>query len=392
MATGFYFDYDPDEFYVWRPPSHLLSIHLSLAVVNRLEQECLRAARDAQPRELAGVLLGYSLTTPEPASYIEDFALLPEQDEASPPAGLRSDSLARRLGALTRRVKLQQKPMGFFRWQRGGWLSLADRDLEAANRLFSGPHDIVMLIRHSDSRGNEAAFFWREGGLIPFRDSCSEFPFNAGKLSQNRFALPRRRAVLKHKLPFGRSTNREVEPRHPGMQDAAPPRRQELDAPPRNLVEDTSIDFEPYSAEVPQAHNRRPWLWIPLIPTAVIAMILTGAGAAMVGSSHRSSSETVTQAVADDSSLGLRVTQKSHQLVIQWNPNAAAILKAQSGTVRIVDGTATQVAEFNGQELREGYVAFEPSSREVTVRVEVKAQDGAMTTESVTFLGAVSNK
>ena len=177
MASGFYFDYDPAKFYVWSLPGNALSIHLSLNLVTRLAQECLRAAQDTSSPELIGLLLGYSLTTPRLACFIEDFAVLPDE------TGLEGKSPARRLGVMARRVGSIQTPIGFFRWQRGGWLSLTECDLEAANRLFAKPNDVVLLIRYSEIRGLEAAFFWREDGLLAFQDSRFEFPFQATLLS-----------------------------------------------------------------------------------------------------------------------------------------------------------------------------------------------------------------
>ena len=373
MATGFYFDYDPQDFYVWTPPSKALSIHINLTVVKRLEQECMRAAHISPPRELAGVLLGYSITSPAPASFIEDFALLADYSKRDELALRPAQSLAQSLGKLARRAQLQQKPVGFFRWQRGGWLSLTDRDLEAANRFFSDPQDIVLLIRSSEARANEGAFFWREAGSIHSKDSVFEFPFDAGKLSREHAVQP------KPRLASSRSSAPKIE--------AKAQEHSEQKVKPK-------IEKKVVKPLPPLAELRQPVRWAGLIPTVAMAMILTGTGVVALGNVRATSARS--EPAAPDSGyetpLGLRITTNAQGFMIQWNRNSAAIRAAQHGLVRIVDGPDTRVAEFNGQQLRDRYVAYEPRTKDVSIEVEVLAKDGTITTESMRFLVAAHSE
>jgi hypothetical protein len=360
MPSGFYTDYDPADFYVWTPPGKPLSIHLRLAMVKRLEDEHLSVAARGTRQEVAGVLLGYSLTSPQPACFVEDFVVLHERDDPSAATGFRGELLAQKLGALARRAGLQQTPIGFFRWQRGGWLSLSDRDVEAANRYFANPEDVILLIRYSETRGNEGAFFWRETGAIRFRDAPYEFPFSAGKLAP---AIPPPAA------------NRALPAQKAGPETKSSPLVQ-----PAPQVQSPS-------------QPRGPTRWMPVVHTAAIAMILTGAGVAALENSfpHGSTSQPAGEPhrALYESPMGLRATAQSGQILIQWDRQSAAILGAQSAVVRILDGPATEVTHLDSQQLQDGSIVYRPSTADVNIQLEVKRQDGGATTESVRFLGTV---
>lgn len=64
--------YDPSKFYVWQATGTQLNIHLSLAVIEELNQR--RAELDG---DMSAVLLGYSMIAPHRATFVDDFVLLP---------------------------------------------------------------------------------------------------------------------------------------------------------------------------------------------------------------------------------------------------------------------------------------------------------------------------
>ncbi|HLG96832.1 MAG TPA: hypothetical protein VKX49_11025 [Bryobacteraceae bacterium] len=336
MPSECYLGRDPSDFYAWTPPTGDLSIHLGLAVVRRLEEHCRSLAAQPSLQQAAGVLLGYSVNAPQAATFIEDFVLLQERDNESP--CFRGELLIQSLGALARRTALQQKPVGFFRWQRGGWLTLSEADAQAADRFFSDPHDVILLIRHADWRGQQGAFFWREGGRLAIRDASYEFPLHADRLREH------------HCLP-----------------------RIPLLNPPAN--------------QTPQ-----PVRWIPLARTAAVAMILTAAGLVALGDSHTATpTPALPQRVIDgdlhEHSLGLRVAAQRGQLVIEWNHDASTILDAEAAELQITDKRENRVTQLTGTQLRDGYVAYQPSTADVSVRLEVRTLEGATRAESVRFIG-----
>lgn len=123
-------------------------------------------------------------------------------------------------------------------------------------------------------------------------------------------------------------------------------------------------------------------------------MVVTGLAVAQWPSSEANQSnpsDPVAQSLPlYDSPLGLQVSPRSHQLVIQWSRNSAAVLSANNGTVRITDGKTNQVAELSREQLKDGYIAYLPTTRDVSVEVQVKARNGSTTTESVRFLGLIN--
>lgn len=335
MPSGSYFDENPPDFYTWTPPAVALAIHLSLAVVRRLEEQCGRLASETARQQTAGVLLGHSRLAVRSATYIEDFVVLPEHDDAG--SGFRGELLVHRLDALAQRKGFLHKPIGFFRWQRGGSMSLSQADLAAADRCFCQPSDVVLLVRNS-FHGQDAAFFWRENGHIAFRDARYIFPLNATKLSQ--------------------ASSREAVPA---------------------LVQSLPDRF------------REPARWMPLAHTAAVAMILTAAGVAVLGSAQPAmpEPEPLPASISHPSTVGLRVTAKHGQLAIEWSHDAADVLSAQGAKLQIVDGAATHATELTGDQVRDGYIAYMPSTGDVSVRLDVRVGDGETRTQSVRFIGTV---
>ena len=337
---------DPEGFYIWQPPSKALSIHLSLNLVKRLHLMHDYVDDILGPGELAGVLLGHSVGAPQPASFVEDFRVLSNVRlaDVSP-----DESFIHRLRELHQYDVLDRRTIGCFRWQYGGWLGLTERDLEAANKYFPAPEDLILLIRSSERKGAEAAFFWRENGRAPSRDSAFEFPFEVGKL-----ALPH----------------------------APPPF---LDSPEAHPV---SPPADRSAAPSPAIHLVQPIQWARLVPTAALAIIVTGTGLVGFDSWRQGGAPAATEPPPKyESPLGLEVTsQVPQQLIIRWNRDSKAVSAAKRGSLEISDGQKTEVAEVDLKHLRDGYVAYGPASKDVNIRLEIQQQDGRKTSESVRFL------
>ena len=90
MAGGDSRGYERAQFYVWEASGSELSIHLSLRVVEELMMENLRAMAAGLASEIRGILLGRSICAPTPATFVEDFVLIPqrggseEEDDRAP--------------------------------------------------------------------------------------------------------------------------------------------------------------------------------------------------------------------------------------------------------------------------------------------------------------------
>jgi hypothetical protein len=116
--------------------------------------------------------------------------------------------------------------------------------------------------------------------------------------------------------------------------------------------------------------TRKPIKWAWLIAVA----ILTLASAWML---HRAVSGPARIA------LGLQVVSREKQLEIHWNNDATPIRSAVKGVMRISDGGVQEVLELDATQLRDGTVAYSPTSNDVTVRLEVNSVDGTTSSESM---------
>jgi hypothetical protein len=81
--------------------------------------------------------------------------------------------------------------------------------------------------------------------------------------------------------------------------------------------------------------------------------------------------------------LGLQVVSREKQLEIHWNNDATPIRNAAKGVMRISDGGVQEVLELDATQLRNGTVAYSPTSNDVTVRLEVNSVDGTTSSESM---------
>src|ERR1700686_124957 len=70
---------DQSQFYTLQAPGTVLSIYLSLQVVEELTAQSARANAGGLPRDIHGVLLGRSMSEPHQAANVEDFVLIPRR-------------------------------------------------------------------------------------------------------------------------------------------------------------------------------------------------------------------------------------------------------------------------------------------------------------------------
>ncbi len=114
----------------------------------------------------------------------------------------------------------------------------------------------------------------------------------------------------------------------------------------------------------------RPINWVWLIAVAILALAI---GSML----HRAVSGPARIAI------GLQVVSRGKQLEIHWNHDATPIRNAAKGVMRISDGGVQEVMEFDATQLRDGTVAYSPTSNDVTVRLEVNSVDGTTSSESM---------
>jgi hypothetical protein len=86
---------------------------------------------------------------------------------------------------------------------------------------------------------------------------------------------------------------------------------------------------------------------------------------------------------SNEKGLGLSVISRPHQLEIRWDRGAPAITESSRGLMQITEAGTTQSVPFDQSQLRDGYVAYMPKSKDVSIRLDVIDKDGGTTTESI---------
>jgi len=350
--------YDPAKFFVWQAPGKQFAIHLSLKVIDKLNQ-----ARAEFEGDISAVLLGYSMISPDRATFVDDFVLLPENWDLS--GGTYSPKLEETRAEIVRKLaegaENGQHAIGFCRWQLEGPLELNGLDFAAAQRFFAEADNILLLVRSLPYQIGEAALFYWDDGKLQVPEASQHFPFETGKLSS---APPPREAVTNKKRI-------QTEPLPP-----IPP-------PPPETRSWSERSGEPIR-------------WMRLLPLAAIVTIAIAAAQLAFDRTHPTAPPdppasaapastapvSIVPTALEEPALGLTVASRPKQLQIRWNHQAKPVLEATKGVMRITDGDATQVIDFSPQQLLDGAVAYAPSTKDVFIRFEVSGPAGH-TNESI---------
>jgi hypothetical protein len=336
--------YDASNFYVWRAADDF-AIHLNLHVVTQLTAHLARKGPGNQSSDIRGILIGRTIETPFRATVIEDFELLPCTEE---PLNHDSDNAMFEIASRMAETGNEQRAIGFFRSRRDGTLNLGPQDLETFSRLFCEAGNIALLIQTS-KRGNEsgaALFHWQRGGAHP-RDFGFGFPFDAAQLAAG----------------------------HPGWRFGNP-----LQAPAPAMMpsQATRAIKQSRPATMTLSAVREPIRWWRLLPTA--ALVAIGVGALQLAMNFN---QTVSASDESQRGLGLKVTSRQHQLEIRWNRQSAAVAAAKNGVMKIAEGGITESVNFDKDQLEDGFVAYTPTTNDVSIRLQVTGQDGGTASESI---------
>ena len=350
--------YDPGNFYVWRA-SDGFAIHLGLNVVTQLTAQISRAGSEAAG--MRGILIGRTIDSPLRITVIEDFQLIPPVEDSSEYSDL--DDAPMEIACRMTDAGGDQRAVGFSGVEREGRLNMRERDLQTFSRLFCETGKVALLIQTS-RRGNEsdaALFYWQNGGAYP-RDFGFGFPLDTAQLSDG----------------------------HPGWRYPDP-------------LENTPVPVSPYRLEAPETPKatapkalppmapppvsrmpREGIRWSHLLPTAAVVVLGICALQLATNSNHSvSAAPSATGTQSKQTSLGLAVVSRPHQLEIRWNRESAAIADSDRGVMKITEAGLTQAIPFDQRQLRDGYVAYTPTTTDVRITFDVTGQNGAMTTDEI---------
>jgi hypothetical protein len=314
-------------FYVWEPAGAGGSVHLHLAVVDRLSGQVLDAARGRRGA-VCGLLLGRTIPESQ-VIVVEDSLALPNDD---------SVVLAQKLAQWAPGEEKRLWAVGYYRHRSDGKLVLDDGDAALFAREFPSPGS-VMLMSAIEKGQPVAGFFVRQDTEAP-RSTRQEFPLS-------RLAL--RQAV------------------HPATKQAPPIPAEER---PRQRRRFTQLDAIR-------------WTTLTIVLLAMTAIGIqryveykSGAGPPRPGRS----------VVISGSELSLSVDGTPDRVLLKWNRNAPAVADSVEGTLSVTEGGSTKILMLKPADLATGSVVYFPTGAHVAFQLEVTTADRKKVAERVQFL------
>lgn len=299
---------------MWQVPGKPVRIHLSLEVVDRLQQDVMRGFGSVPRRgaEIGGILLG-AVESGSRDVRVEAYELISIEYKLGPSyrfSGKDAETFEKALQAL--RGRRTSRPVGYFRSHTREGVGLSDEDRALVAKSFPEPEAIVLLIRPFATKPSVAGFYFKENGAFQDGSPPVEFPLRSKDLA-------------------------------PG--DAAPRLWQEASAPAAGQA----------------AANRRTW---PLLFTLLLLVgIMLGYQAALTMRP---------QTPRDPYRLGLTIKRSGGDLQLNWDRNSSAILSAQRAILTIEDGSDAKALNLGPAALRIGSAApYHPVTKEVRFRLDL---------------------
>lgn len=332
-------------YYVWEPPGGSIAVHLSLDVVERLEREVVEAFRAVTRRgsEMGGLLIGRTVDSGRVTVFVEDYEPIPcgyqrgPLYQLTPPERLRLQEAASRYAE---QADPGRQVIGFFRGNTRKDLALDQEDRDLVADLFSGPHQVFLLVKPFAMKPCVAGLFVRADGRPLAESAVPPIPFRKADLLRS----PQQIVHLGREEP-------------PAV---APP------AVPPPAVE------PPLFASFQNRRRRLPWAWL----LAVFAL-LGGGGLLLFESGALTTLFPAPEAAPVP--LALHVESRAGQIVLRWNPGAQAVERAVRGSVTIADGTHTEQVPLDAAQLQSGNMNYFPVTAEVSFRLDLTGADGAPT-------------
>lgn len=330
---------------VWEPPGRNIAILLSLDLVSRLE----RLIRENRSQEIGGVLLGRCDASSDPANrrlvIVDGFDLVDSEHSRGNAYVLsKHDKKALDQSLSRSRSNGSLAPVGFFRSHLRKGIYLDEADFTLFHGHFCSPCD-VFLIARPESDGPPAAgfFFWEDGALYR-REPYGQFPLNREALEQGDYPIER-----------SLSAAALIDPQPPAQ--APPPPKPEASRPNQTR----SFKRIAYAA----------------VGTAMIAGALVMAAVMRFGWPGQ-----------DAVGVSLSVERATDGLHLSWNPNAAAVERADAGILWVTESGKLRRIDLDGQTIKGGSFVYQPQSADVRFRLDL-LQVASRGSESVRYVAEV---
>lgn len=328
---------------------------------------------------MGGILLG-SVTQQDDGRYVvqvDDFEPVPCQHAKGMTWVLNDEDLMRFEETLSRWRKQEGRrtyAVGFYRSHTRDGLGLTEDDLRIYEGYFPEESSIAMLVKPFATRTSIGALFIREGGEIHSESSYQEFPFRRTELGGDRpgpIEMPRDR----------RPTNGPA--KAPNVGPAVTSRLRsaaDQESKPRIIADEKRFALPPAEGEKKPYRIKADWRWVPL---SFIFLLL---GVAIGAHSWMSVSSQLPNPLNQDAySLGLTLTPSGDGLHLRWNRTSPAVAASSRGVLYITDGGVEKVVSLDQAQLQAGSAIYRRGSKDVRVRLEVKARDRVSVSETVEF-------
>ncbi len=337
-STGSSVHASTPSYYEWRVSGHPLSIHLSLAVVERLETDIMKGfwAVPKRGMEVGGVLLGRIETGDENSVIIDDYEAVSCEHRRGPSYVL-SEPDRKRLEKVLKRGNGGKQAVGFYRSHTRLGLYLDQDDMAVIDTYFGNPNHVFLLVRPDATKPGAAGFFFREEGELHRQSPYLEFPFSSAEILKQIGTVPQDAAPLPA----------EVLP----LASDAPP------APAR------PVPVPRFAPAAPPRLRQFKWKLAGGIAAGIVAF---GALEYQVFDHSRRPA-----AVQANFAPALSIEPSSGYLRVCWNRNAPAVLKAERGVLSITDGGFRKDLDLDEHQLRTGAVVYAPRGNEVNFRLDL---------------------
>jgi proteasome lid subunit RPN8/RPN11 len=337
------------DFATWTAEGHSISIEYSTSVLEEIRLEAVKGVTLLRHGgvEVGGVLFGAKL---EDRIRIDAFRALRSEYAYGPSFVLsRNDEVA--LENLLQEAKADtnlhgMEPVGWYHSHTRSGVFFSEQDIAVYKRYFPEPWQIVLILHPSQLGPTEAGFFFREtDGSLRIESSYNPFTIHPTI-----------------KTPPIRTPEAEIEP------GEAPPQ-----PVPQPLKAEALTQLLALPPERP-AKLKWPWLFA--------SIVLGGLGVGVLAGDFH-----ISGIPARHPSLGLRATDQSGQVHIEWNRGADRIVTARKATILIQDGNHRIETPLSGELLQHGSLTYQRKSDDVEIRLQLYGDDPNPAQESTRLIG-----
>jgi proteasome lid subunit RPN8/RPN11 len=256
--------------------------------------------------------------------------------------------------------------VGWFHTHTRSKVFLSPDDLALFNRFFPQPWQVSLVMRVTKDRAPSAGFFPRGADGLVKCDSTPEFAV----LSDPAALLgPTRMTALRK----GGLSRRDVRPIRAAAAGDAEPQAARGALPEAAAAGPRAVPI-PIPLPAPE-ETRFPWKWIGIAASAILAL-------ASVVAVSRGWLRTDTPQTAS-----LRLEGVGNQVLVRWDHGSYAVMRAERGTVLIMDGSARKVVELNLEDVQRGMLVYQRQSEDVEVRLELTNGVTVVAREVARYLG-----